>query len=88
MNYIKEKRLKEFDICIKKEMRDLKTRNPKICESYYMKQIFLETIDFNIDDWRELRHGDYYEKKQRYYEKIDKKKFVLQRVLEYKRKLI
>jgi len=88
MNYIIEKRIKEFDNCLRKEMRDLQTRNYKLCESYYMKQIFLETIDFNIYDWRELRKGDYYETKQMFYKTIDKKKFILKRVLEYKRTLI
>ena len=88
MNEIADKRIREFDYQLKREMRAVRTRDPKKCLSYYLKEIFIETIDFYIDDWREVRKGDYYERKQSYYETIDKKKFVLQRVLEYKRKLI
>ncbi len=82
-----ETKLKEFDRNIRREMKSLQTFKPYLCESYYMKQIFLETIDFNISDWRELRKDDYYDKKQSYSRTIDKKKFTLKKVLEYKKKL-
>jgi hypothetical protein len=35
-------------------------KNLMLCESYLAKQIFLKSIDFTIDDWKEIRKGDYY----------------------------
>jgi len=39
----------------KKEIKNL-----KLCESYLAKEIFLKSINFDIEDWKEIRKGDYY----------------------------
>ena len=53
------------------------------CPSYWRKKIFFHSFDFKIDDWREVRAGDYYEIRDAL-TGIDRDKFILKRIIQYK----
>jgi hypothetical protein len=56
--------------------------NLKRCESYLAKEIFLKSINFNINDWREIRKGDFYN--ELFLEKgLNKKKYILDKIENY-----
>jgi hypothetical protein len=61
-------------------------KNLELCESYISKQIFLKSLNFNIQDWRQIRNGDYYNEWN--LEKgINKKKYTLNKIEEYIKQL-
>jgi hypothetical protein len=53
------------------------------CPSYWRKQIFMQSVDLDISDWKIIRVGDYYQKRDNY-EGIKRDKFILKKILEYK----
>ena len=53
------------------------------CPSYWRKQIFIQSVDLDISDWKIIRVGDYYQKRDSY-EGIKRDKFILKKILEYK----
>ena len=56
--------------------------NLKKCESYLSKQIFLKSLNFTIQDWKEIRRGDYYDELLN--EKgITKKLYILDKINNY-----
>lgn len=61
-------------------------KNLELCESYLSKQIFLKSFNFNIQDWREIRKGDYYN--ELYLEEgLKKKKYTLDKIEQYNKQL-
>ena len=53
------------------------------CPSYWRKMIFIESHDLGIDDWREIRSGNYYDARDSLFD-VNRDKFILKRILEYK----
>ena len=45
--------------------------------------IFVESHDLGIDDWREIRSGNYYDVRDSLLD-VSRDKFILKRILEYK----
>tara|TARA_R100000541_G_scaffold15833_2_gene25255 strand:+ start:402 stop:716 length:315 start_codon:yes stop_codon:yes gene_type:complete len=52
------------------------------CKSYWEKKLFIETLNLTIDDWKEIRVGDYFKIKDSL-SGIDQNKFILSRVMNY-----
>jgi len=52
------------------------------CKSYWEKKLFIETLNLTIDDWKEIRVGDYFKIKDSL-SGIDQNKFILSRVMKY-----
>jgi hypothetical protein len=61
-NDVNKDELKEYKDKNKNEITQWKKeiKNLKLCESYLAKEIFLKSINFDIDDWKKIRKGDYY----------------------------
>lgn len=55
----------------------------KKCPAYWRKRIFIESHDLTIDDWREIRSGNYYDLRDSIYD-MDRDKFILKKIIEYK----
>ena len=53
------------------------------CPSYWRKMIFIESHDLGIDDWREIRSGNYYDVRDSLLD-VSRDEFILKRILEYK----
>ena len=51
--------------------------------SYWRKKIFVNSFDLEISDWRKLRSGDYYQKRDSL-KNIDRDKFIFNRIMQYK----
>ncbi len=87
-----------FDIQIKKEYRKAFGDKYK-CPSYWKKIKFIESIDFTLKDWKQIRNEDYW-KTRDYLQSIANKseneeqkillnikvdKFILSKIIEYKK---
>lgn len=79
MNY--NEILKKFDRQIWWQMKAYKQKEK--CPSYWRKMIFIESHDLGIDDWREIRSGNYYDARDSLFD-VNRDKFILKRILEYK----
>lgn len=56
--------------------------NLKLCESYLAKHIFLKSINFTVEDWKEIRKENYYY--ELFLEQgINKKLYKLAKIEEY-----
>tara|TARA_R110000868_G_scaffold184980_3_gene426729 strand:+ start:1238 stop:1522 length:285 start_codon:yes stop_codon:yes gene_type:complete len=82
-NKIIDDLLKKFDNQIRIEYKQF-NGNKDDCPSYIHKCIFLETLDFNINDWRKIREGNYWEIRDNL-DGINQSKFILERVRDYQR---
>jgi len=60
-------------------------KNLSNCISYFMKEIFLESFNFTIYDWRIIRTEEYFIQLNLLFG-IDKKKYLLQCIKIYKNK--
>ena len=79
-----DKLIRKFDKQIKNEYLEYSGDKDK-CPSYWHKLLFINTLDFTIDDWKKLRTKEYYYIRDRL-EGIEQNKFILQRVRMYRRK--
>jgi len=57
-------------------------KNLELCESYFSKEIFLKSFNFTIQDWCEVRYGDYYNE-LKLEEGLNKKKYTLDKINQY-----
>jgi len=73
--------IKQFDRQIQKEYNNYNGKK-ELCPSYWNKLIFLETLHFNINDWRKIRDNDYYINAD-FLKGIEKSKFIYQIVKHY-----
>jgi len=80
MNY--NKVLATFDKQIKREYPEAGGDKNK-CISYWQKLLFIESNKLSIDDWRNIRVGDYWEIRDSK-SGIDRYKFILNRIENYK----
>ena len=78
--------IKKFDEQIKKEYRNA-NGDKKKCPSYWGKLIFLETMNFNINDWNKIRVGEYFKTRDSLYG-IDRSKFIYEKVMNYKKTIL
>jgi len=79
---INSKELNDKEIIKWKEDKN----NLELCESYLSKQIFLKSFNFNIQDWREIRKGDYFN--ELHLENgLNKKKYTLDKIEQYNKQL-
>lgn len=60
-------------------------KNLRFCISYFMKEIFLESFNFTVTDWRIIRTDEYFIEVQKLSD-IEKKVYTLQCILNYKNK--
>ena len=60
-----------------------RTDNPHVVE----RDLFVATYDLTIKDWKIIRNGDYYLIRDTY-KGIKQKKFILERVIQYKERII
>jgi hypothetical protein len=72
--------IERFDYQIRKEIKYCVIKES--CKSYWEKKLFIETLNLTIDDWKEIRVGDYFEIKDSL-SGIDQNKFILSRVMKY-----
>ena len=83
----KEYIIKRFDYKIKEEIKHKKIKEN--CNSYWEKLLFIETLNFDLDDWEKVRTGDYFNIKDSLlgidYQNtlLIKNKFTYKRVMEY-----
>lgn len=63
-----------------KDYSDLENR-----PSYWRKKIFVNSFDLKISDWKGVRRGDYYDKRDSL-KGIERDKFIYNRIIEYKLK--
>jgi hypothetical protein len=73
-----DKIIYQFDKQIKREY-PLSKGNIKECPSFWQKTLFLETFNLDINDWRQIRVGDYW-KRLGELEGIEKNKFIINKV--------
>ena len=73
--------INKFDEQIKKEYTYANGDKEK-CISYWHKQLFLKTLDFDLNDWKKIRSGDYWEKRDSK-QGIEQLKFIYERVTQY-----
>jgi len=73
--------VKQFDNQIKKEYKTARG-NKHNCPSYWHKLIFLKSINLSINDWREIRTGDYYLVRDSL-SGIEQSKFIHGRIIDY-----
>lgn len=57
------------------------------CVAYWTMQSVLLTHDLEYKDWREIRKGDYFEKKDKIVGEIARMKFTMDRVAQYKERV-
>lgn len=72
--------IKRFNYQIEEEIKQEIIKEN--CKSYWEKLLFIETLNFNLNDWEEIRVGDYFKIKDSL-SGIDQNKFVLSRVMNY-----
>tara|TARA_R110002050_G_C8679988_1_gene492870 strand:+ start:220 stop:492 length:273 start_codon:yes stop_codon:yes gene_type:complete len=72
--------IKRFDYKIMKEIKYM--RREECCNSYWEKQLFIETLNLTIEDWAEIRAGDYFSLKDSL-STIDQNKFTYKKVMDY-----
>lgn len=73
--------IKQFDKQIKKEYKYAGGDKEK-CPSYWHKLLFLKTINLDLNDWRKIREGDYWEIRDSL-QGIKQSKFIYNRVVDY-----
>lgn len=79
---IYERVISDFDKHIRMERRhygDFENR-----PSYWKKNIFVSSFNFQISDWKGVRSGDYYDKRDSL-KGIERDKFIYDRIIEYKK---
>tara|TARA_R110002167_G_C12191682_1_gene605756 strand:- start:59 stop:340 length:282 start_codon:yes stop_codon:yes gene_type:complete len=76
-----DKAVIRFDKQIKKEYIFSKGKKEK-CVSYWNKILFLETFYLDINDWRKIRRGNYWDISDSL-SGIEKIKFTTERVMNY-----
>ena len=76
-----DKAIAQFDEQIKKEYRSA-GGDKKKCPSYWHKLLFLTTMDLDLNDWRKIRVGDYWARRD-LLEGIDQSEFIYNRVIDY-----
>ena len=82
---IKQNIIKQFDKQIKQERKIFK--NLDKCISYWSKLIYLESANFTLSDWKMVRSGDYYTKRDLLRNNpIEQKKLLIDRIKKYKKK--
>jgi hypothetical protein len=72
--------IKRFNYQIEEEIKEEIIKEN--CKSYWEKKLFIETLNFSLNDWEEIRVGDYFEIKDSL-SGIDQNKFILSRVMKY-----
>jgi len=75
--------IKEFDSIIKKQYPKAKGIAYN-CSAYIDKLLFIQSMELTIDDWREIRGDDYWEKTIDF-SSIHHKKSLLNKILIYKK---
>jgi hypothetical protein len=75
--------IKRFDKQIEREYEEC-DENEKKCPSYWHKLLFINTLDFTINDWNKLRDKDYWETNDNL-KGIEQSVFILKRVRRYRK---
>jgi len=71
----------KFDEQIKKEYKSAGGDKEK-CQSYWHKLLFLKTMNLDLNDWRKIRAGDYWSKRDSL-RGIEQSRFIYNRILDY-----
>ena len=75
--------IKRFDKQIVREYEEY-GKDDKKCPSYWHKLLFINTLDFTINDWKKLRNNDYWEDNDNL-KGIEQSAFILKRVRRYRK---
>lgn len=73
--------INQFDKQIKLEYKSAGGDKER-CPSYWYKLLFLKTLYLDINDWRKIRVGDYWEIRNSL-QGIEQSKFIYKRVTDY-----
>lgn len=73
--------IKQFDKQIKSEYKTAGGDKEK-CPSYWHKLLFIKTLHLDINDWRKIRVGDYWARRDSL-QGIEQSKFIYNRVIDY-----
>ena len=85
---------KEIDILVHKFDEQIKNEykrcggQKELCPSYWNKLIFLEYINLDHLDWREIRSGKYWETKQNMKHPIQALQYTYDQIVKYKQKYL
>lgn len=71
----------QFDKQIKEECRYAEGDVEK-CPSYWQKLIFLKSMNMDLSDWRKMRVGDYWSKRDSL-RGLERYKFIYSRLIDY-----
>ena len=81
MDKQKERVLEQFDSQIRKEYRAANGDRER-CPSYWQKMLFVESLKLNQYDWKQIRSGDYWYRRDSL-RGMQRSKFMLGRIRTY-----